>query len=165
MRTDMFQVIIERPRGGGGWAKAGRRAEKTARAWDRAPKHAGMKGARGRRTKWLNENLAPLIRFLRSHVGRPWSLVRSELTSVLSMSSAVQKHVLDHVRQLVSERVLSKDGALYDATGSWRLDGNNRFRGGFFVCPRTGLLRDAAALSRRSRRASTPPAQTAQQGG
>jgi hypothetical protein len=55
MREDMDKVIVERPRRGGSWQGDGR-------AWrnsKEAGSHLGMK--RGyHRTKWLNENLAPL---------------------------------------------------------------------------------------------------------
>lgn len=141
MRADMFEVIIERPRGGAGRGKENRRTERSARAWDAAPRCEGMGRRPGAGTKYLNENLAPLLRFLRRRVGRPWDAVRSEMAAVLSMSSAVQKHVLDHVRQYVREDVELVDGVPYAITGTRPL--SERWRGGFFVCPKTGILRHA----------------------
>ncbi|MEZ4299505.1 MAG: hypothetical protein R3B70_31445 [Polyangiaceae bacterium] len=153
MRWDMFEVIIERPRKAPwGGERKGRRGETTERAFDRAPSRLGMK--RAGRGKFLNENLAPLRRFLHRRVGRPWSRVRSEMCAVLSMSSAVQKHVMDHVRQMVEENPRMIDGVPYDPVasggqyralssyGSWRQ---------FYVCPRTGMLRMAPPIKRRAR--------------
>lgn len=147
MRSDMFEVIIERPRGGGGRVKWGRSLERTPRAIERAPSREGMR-ARGR-SKFLNENLAPLKRFLRSRVGRPWDAVRSELREGLSMDSAVQKHVMDHVRQMVEENPVMIDGRPHGPCayeGRYRpLRCHPRWPM-FYVCPRTGLLREAGRV-------------------
>ena len=51
--------------------------------------------------KWFNENLRPLVRFLSANVGRPWDKVRSEIGAHVSCRSAVQKHVLDHLRDSI----------------------------------------------------------------
>lgn len=152
MRSDMFEVIIERPRWGHqGIHRKGRRGERTERAFERAPKQIGM-GREGR-SKSLNENLAPLRRFLARHVGRPWDKVRSEMCAVLSMSSAVQKHVLDHVKDYVEESPVMIDGVphhpraragTYHPICSWRRWGS------FYVCPETGLLRAARPVPRTS---------------
>lgn len=144
MRRDMFEVIIERPRLGGGRSTDKRRGERTARAFDRAPNKMGM--GRGSRSKHLNENLAPLRRFLRRHIGKPWSKVHSEMCAVLSMSSAVQKHVLDHVKDFVEENPVMIDGRPHHPSASgggyWPLRWHERWPR-FYVCPRTGLLREA----------------------
>jgi hypothetical protein len=154
MRKDMFEVIIERPRYGSRFAtKKGRRKERTERAFDRAPTRMGMGRSGG--TKCLNENLAPLRRFLGSHVGRPWSKVRSEMNAVLSVSSAVQKHVLDHVKDFVEENPRMIDGVAHvpttfgGAKGKYRPLAGNRWREQFYVCPRTGLLREAPHVPRK----------------
>lgn len=154
MRRDMFEVIIERPRvGHAGIPRKGRYAERSERALDRLPKHEGMRPAgRSADRKGLNENLAPLLRFLRKHVGRPWSAVRSEMCAVLSMRSAVQKHVLDHVKHFVEENPVMIDGVphrpaaeggRYWPLGSWGRGTR------LYVCPRTGLLRLAKPAGRR----------------
>jgi hypothetical protein len=157
VRSDMFEVIIERPRYGSSWAtKKGRRGERTARAFDRAPIKMGMGRSGG--TKQLNENLAPLVRFLRKSVGRPWNKVRSEMCEVLSMSSTVQKHVMDHVRDFVEQNPRMIDGvphapiAFGGAKGTYRpLSQFGRWRS-FYVCPKTGLLCWAARPGRRKSR-------------
>ncbi len=160
MRNDMFEVIIERPRINCRGGKKGRREERTERAFDRAPKQLGM--SRGRGTKYLNENLAPLRRFLARHAGRPWNAVRSEMNAVLSMRSAVQKHVLDHVRDFVEENPIMIDGKPFRHAawgGEHRpLECHPRWPK-FYVCPRTGLLR-MAPLIRRKKPPSAPSEST-----
>ena len=151
MRKDMFEVIIERPRWGHqGMKRKGRRGERTARAFDRAPRTLGM-GREGK-TKSLNENLAPLLRFLQSNVGRPWRNVRSEMSAVLSMSSTVQKHVMDHVKDFVEENPVMIDGIAhhpmasggrYYALRQWRRWSQ------LYVCPATGLLRSVGRARRK----------------
>jgi hypothetical protein len=151
MRADMFEVIIERPRWGilgarKGAGRKGRRRERTERALERAPKIESMSiGA----IKELNENLAPLLRFLRSRAGRPWNAVVSEMRAQLSVRSAVQKHVMDHVRQLVETNPVFVGGRPHHPEGRGpRRDELSPLRGhprwpSFYVCPKTGLLRIA----------------------
>jgi hypothetical protein len=107
----------------------------------------------GRGSKSLNENLAPLRRFLERRVGRPWDTVRSEICALITPRSAVQKHVLDHVKQMVEENTLLVDGRPYHPGGSLghrqRAPILCRGWGGFYVCPRTGALRVATERWRR----------------
>jgi hypothetical protein len=126
MRADMFKVIVERP------PRASQR--RSAEAAARRP-HQGVQQPRPR-TKSLNENLAPLARFLRRNVGRPWSDVYSEICAGLNVRSAVQKHVRDHLKDLV------------------RLHAQDLQRGKrdiLYVCPRTGILRVLIALPHKLR--------------
>ena len=76
MREDMARVIVERPRKGGHRSRGSRRQE-----YEDLPAHEGMRrpwAVRGDE-KELNENLAPLRRYLARQVGRPWSKVYSEI--------------------------------------------------------------------------------------
>ncbi len=151
MRKDMFEVIIERPRWQGGRAKKKRAEERSERALERASNKVPM--GRGRGTKTLNENLAPLRRFLGSRVGRPWNSVRSEMCAVLSMSSAVQKHVMMHLKDFVEESPVMIDGRPHHPAamgGKYFPVSTSRRWSQFYVCPRTGLLRQA------TRRPHTP---------
>lgn len=147
MRSDMFEVIIERPRAGGrGRRGDGRRTEprrqQEAPAWEPV--------SRGRGTKHLNENLAPLRRFLGSRVGRPWDAVRSEICALLNVRSAVQKHVLDHVKDMVEENTVLVAGQPHHAPhhGRSTLITGGRWDG-FYVCPLTGALRRSTIRRRR----------------
>jgi hypothetical protein len=93
------------------------------------------------RTKWLNENLAPLVRFLHSRVGLPWDEVYSEISARISCRSAVQKHVLDHLRYFVAENV-TLDGDIPMKIGPRGpepvVSYGRRFE--FYVHPRSGNL-------------------------
>jgi hypothetical protein len=131
MREDMAQVIVERPRIKPYNNRKGRR-----RALDNLPKHEGMRRGHAERgdTKRLNENLAPLRRYLEGQVGRPWDKVYAEIAAHLRVDSTVQQHVRGHLRDFVAvtpRRNLS----------SWRPS----VRGGLwwqrlYVDPVTGLL-------------------------
>jgi hypothetical protein len=54
--------------------------------------------------KMLNENLAPLRRFLERQIGRPWDKVYSEIAERLRVDSTVQQHVREHLRDFVATR-------------------------------------------------------------
>ena len=158
MRSDMFEVIIERPRwnGGRGSHGKGRRAE--PRRQHDAPLWEPVSLGRG--TKSLNENLAPLRRFLERRVGRPWDAVRGEICALITPRSAVQKHVLDHVKQMVEENAVLIDGRPHHPGGSLghcqRSPILCRGWGGFYVCPRTGVLRVATERRPRPKREPDP---------
>jgi hypothetical protein len=137
MRHDMFELIIERPRGGSGRSPKGRARQRARSHPDLAPSREPMSIGRG--SKWLNENLAPLKRFLLSQIGRPWDKVHAEICEHITMNSAVQKHVLDHVRQMVELDVVMIDGRPHRPNPIYPL-GGTRYEE-LYVCPRTGLLR------------------------
>jgi hypothetical protein len=146
----MYEVIIERPRGGAGWARPWPRrtpwrllAQDDDGTEDGGPTKVCMGPRIG--SKWLNENLAPLRRFLLSRVGRPWDDVHSEIAAHIAPRSAVQTHVLSHLEQYVERNVVmingwphhpiawGKDRKNYRPLASWKYS--------FYVCPETGLLR------------------------
>ncbi|APR87902.1 hypothetical protein A7982_13251 [Minicystis rosea] len=138
----MFEIIIERPRLRVWGGSKGRLRELAGPRCDESPTRVPVR----RTGKMLNENLAPLRRFLASRVGRPWNDVHREMSAFLCLQSAVQKHVLDHVREMVEEHAVIRDGIPHSpiARGSRRdkyqaLDGT--WRNAFYVCPRTGILR------------------------
>ncbi len=69
MRDDMFKVIVERPR----WGASHAASPKLKRIPQTDARHIGLKrhaGIGAPYTKSLNENLAPLIRYLRRQRGR-----------------------------------------------------------------------------------------------
>lgn len=108
MRSDMSKVIVERPRlrfplKNGSAYPRGHLENMWAPHLEEAPRIESMGGRYAK--KWLNENLRPLVRFLHSCVGRPWDDVYSEIAARISCRSAVQKHVLDHLREYVVENV------------------------------------------------------------
>src|SRR5260221_6595553 len=149
MRPDMFKVIVERPRSGRSFARACKlRPPRDDSTW--------MPISRGRGDKRLNENLAPLRRFLRKSVGRKWDDVYSEISAGLNVRSAVQKHVRDHLRDLVELHVFERDGELW--RGKFAKEKLSRgLRDRLYVCPRTRKLRVLTALPRDQRPARRSP--------
>src|SRR5437667_1245617 len=99
MRDDMAQVIVERPRVPDGGTRKGR-----ARPLEDLPSHQGMRRPHRLAGNWkqLNENLSPLRRYLEKQVGRPWNKVYSEIAARLRVTSTVQQHVRDHLRDFVA---------------------------------------------------------------
>src|SRR4051812_28161761 len=98
MRHDMANVLVERPRRGGGvkyprgagpfWGRV---------ALEELPAREALKRPWVTCPKSLNENLAPLRRFLLSRVGRPWDAVYGEICERINRDSAVQLHIWQHL--------------------------------------------------------------------
>lgn len=151
MRADMFELLLERPRAYRGCrsrrAPPYPRARLAPRRLEDSPRVEPLGGAYAERS--LNENLAPLQRWLDRQVGRPWRLVYSELAEHLSADSAVKKHVRDHVFDYVAARVFTLDGVMY---GHLRrgVSPLGRYRQGYYVCPETELLRRTPEPARRA---------------
>jgi hypothetical protein len=148
MRDDMFKVIVERPRWGAGRA----RSPKLKGTYDQDLKQIGLKRhawVAARYCKSLNENLAPLVRFLRSRRGRRWDDVFSEICAGLDTGSTVKMHVRQHLEDIVLARIS------IGRNGEWMFEGAvighrntlHRLRL-FFVDPRDGILKDRSELSR-----------------
>ena len=136
MRSDMARVIVERPRRGGGYRYP--RAAATGRhGLEALPRREGIRRPWSRDRKWLNENLAPLRRYLRSQVGRPWDKVFAEVCQHMNRDSATQLHIWQHLKEEVctDPHVIAGDVSRYTGTG---FAGH---LGELYVDPRTGLLR------------------------
>jgi hypothetical protein len=147
MREDMFEVIIERPRWGSRMGHRRRTRRMDAKVdVRRDPDGMALQVGLGRWSlmgisKNLNENLAPLRRYLERQVNRPWDKVWSDISENLSASSTVQQHVRDHVTDFVAIRTLMKDGVVL-VTGRYGQpiplrESQQRL----YVDPRTGILR------------------------
>jgi hypothetical protein len=159
MRADMAKVIVERPRKKGcSWKKPKgypRRLRKYGE--DGPPSREGIKACRQHGTKYLNEHLGPLRRYLDKQVGRPWDKVFSEICAHIDRNSAVQDHVRDHVEDYVTRHVIVIDGVTCSANGREYGMPLHQFRyRPWYVCPRTGLLRRVKVQSRKRPRASKP---------
>jgi hypothetical protein len=91
-------VRFERPRRGG-VSRPGRRGpldEQPFRESIRRPHHEHGQA------KELNENLAPLRRYLERRVGRPWNKIYAEIAAHLRADNTVQQHVRDHIQDFVA---------------------------------------------------------------
>lgn len=149
MRSDMFKIIVERPRWGASFAAS----PKLKRTHSPDIKHIGLKRHAkidAPFPKSLNENLRPLVRFLRSRRGQPWDKVFSEICASLDTGSTVKMHVRQHLEDFVLTRIS------IGRHGEWMFEGAvignaSRWfrRREFFVDPVDGVLRDCAELPAR----------------
>ena len=135
----MAKVIVERPRRGGGYRypRAAAMGRGSRRGIEDLPRREGIGRPWSGNSKWLNENLAPLRRYLRSQVGRPWDKVYGEICKHMNRDSATQLHIWQHLQEEVctDPHVIAGDVSRYSGTG---FAGH---LGRFYVDPRTGLLR------------------------
>jgi len=167
MREDMFKLIVERPRlvNSNGYSRDGRRF----RNEEDTPNRLGMK--RGyNHTKWLNENLAPLRRYLEKQVNRPWNKVYSEIRATIDPRHTVKQHILQHIDDFVAidtHWVETPDGGKVVIRGQrWpRQDVSlEESRYALYVHPRTGiLLRNRRYMSFDARKRKERQAQHARQ--
>ena len=169
MRHDMAKVIVERPRPGSHYqvARRGHRLD-TKRvvvsedAEDPFPARIGHRRLAWLigNTKCLNENLAPLRRYLGAQVGRPWNDVWAEICAHIRIDNAVQKHVRDHVDDFVAIRTALRDGKIVISNryGSPLPIADCR-RPQLYVDPTTGILcRKDGGLRTRAHRKQTQAA-------
>jgi len=97
MRSDMDKVIVERSRHG----RRQKSAKGYSKRWQQTPpedwpKRENIIAHKGR-TKYFNEHLGPLRRYLAKQVRRPWNKVFAEICENLRLDSVVQSHVRDHI--------------------------------------------------------------------
>jgi hypothetical protein len=140
MREDMYKVIVERPRRGGtraGGASRGR----IYRASEDVPSKMGLKQGIGP-SKWLNENLAPLKRFIASRVNRPWNKVYAEICANIDRRNTVQEHIFTHIEYFVELHAQLVEGKVYVKSWHWRSDWIplDESTLELYVHPRTGIL-------------------------
>jgi hypothetical protein len=156
MRADMAKVIVERPRlKGRSWHKPKGYKRRLCRyGEDGPPSREGITACWQGGSKYLNEHLGPLRRYLDKQVGRPWDQVFSEICAHINRNSAVQDHVRDHVEEYVTTHVILIDGVPCNGEGRFgygRPLHELRWRP-WYVCPRTGLLRRVKMASRKRSR-------------
>ncbi len=141
MRDDMFKIIVERPRWRRGHTPSAKlKLFRDDRAAIGLKRHVYEELGYA---KGLNENLAPLIRFLRGNIGRRWDEVYSEICAGLDTGSTVKMHVRQHLDDFVLRRISQ------GRHGEWMQDGEilapdsyRRKRAQLFVDPVDGLLKD-----------------------
>jgi hypothetical protein len=143
MREDMFKVIVERPRlvNSNGYSRDGRKFRND----ENAPGRLGMKRGYTQRPKWLNENLAPLKRYLEKQVNRPWDKVYGEIRATIDARSTVKQHVLQHIGDFVAidtHWVETPGGGKVLIRGRWPCEDTLLENADIelFVHPRTGIL-------------------------
>ena len=136
----MSKVIVERPRRPG-YDNSTKRRGRTVDP-DLMVSKEGMRAPHVRNYggKELNENLAPLRRFIRSRVGQLWDDVYSEISQHLSVTNAVQQHVRDHLEDFVCVRTSMVNGEVW-ISGRWgQVKPVRDSWMEFYVDPCTGIL-------------------------
>lgn len=141
MRKDMHEVLIERPRGGHR-RKTHRGNKPRVSEWAGEDSYADAYRPRRHRTKYFDDLLSPLERWLRKQVGRPWDKVWSGIVAGIDSRSVVGQHLLTHARNLVS-----MDCSYDEARREVLINARHWHRRGpvaaygLYVDPRSGLLR------------------------
>jgi hypothetical protein len=140
----MARIIVERPRLGG----HGYKEKKIHKSdFEDLPCHESMSKHYGWASKELNENLAPLKRYLHSQIGRPWDKVHSEISKHIKLNSAVQRHILQHLEQMIETKTfLGNDGKVYarGMFGDSLIDEKYSSWCDLYVHPKTRLVRKIA---------------------
>lgn len=136
MRADMFKVIVERPRRL--VTKLVQAGVKRLRDDMEGPDKLAMRV--GYEYRELNENLAPLRRYLQAQIGRPWSKVFGEICECIDRRHTVQQRVHQHLRDFIAVDVAWRNGVLVDLAEppSW---GRWTIRQELYVDPNSGLVR------------------------
>jgi hypothetical protein len=142
----MHKVIVERPRRG--WRSRPHK-RKTFAGEDALPTKMGVRrhvAVMGIKSKWFNDHVKPLKRFLFKQVGRPWDDVYSEIASVISKDNVVQKHVYQHVDGYVAHDIsIGRYGEWVRPTGRYFL-GDRLWYQPLYVDPIDGLLKESEPL-------------------
>ncbi len=150
MRSDMDKVLVERPRGGAGYAGKGYRKELQRTPPEEWRGREGMKARWRGGSKHFSDHLGPLSRFLLSNVGRPWDLVYSEICEGTRRGFPVREHFLVHVFQFVERSAILVDGVPCHGRGNAYGTPLSNYGGrSLYICPRTGLLRRVPVRDRR----------------
>ena len=137
----MHEELIECYRSGWKTGKLeGYQKKYVGREFEYALKKEGMKLRNGG-TKYPNDNLQPLIRFLHSKVGKFWDKVYAELCEKMDKNSMLGKHLFQHLAELVETKAYFEDGKIMGtlrgkpqelASGRWGVQ--------FYVHPKSGVL-------------------------
>lgn len=147
MRNDMYKIIVERPRKGGGMSKPGR----APRDPDDHRLRESLRQRHNPRCKHLNENLGPLRRYLQGQAGRPWDAVYAELCRHIDRRNTVQQHIHLHLRDFVAMQVREDGGELFVIADWGGRIALADCRADLYVDPRNGcLMRNIAAQAARA---------------
>ncbi len=148
MRDDMFKVLVGRPRRGSRWIESA----KLDRDRDRDGGFVGLRRHAMEQAptfKFFNENLAPLVRFLRARCGRRWDDVYAEICANLDTGSTVKMHVRQHLDDLVNRRIsYGRQGELLNDGRALLPHNRSSFRDNLYVDPDDGILKDAETFWR-----------------
>ena len=130
MRADMKEVIVDTGRAGGFPP-----IRPPIDVWDEDEPPVRLQRMRiVKERKAQRDRLAPLRRYLRAQVGRPWANVWSEICAAADARTVLGFHLRTHVKDYVDTRcTVDGNGVVWHYAG--------RYGRPFWVDPRNGLLR------------------------
>ncbi|CAD5958311.1 hypothetical protein PCC9214_03014 [Planktothrix tepida] len=145
----LSEVVIERPRGG--MRISLKKLKGFKKQLYKLTEEASQDGLLSpylikprNKSKHLSDQLGPLRRFLRSHVGQPWNEVYSKLCQQLDTKTMAGQHVLTHLWEFVERHVELIDGIPYSKRTHRRFSIPHRldshYTDKFYVHPETGIL-------------------------
>lgn len=156
MRDDFNKLLTERERRGS-TSRFGEVRHDKHFAPDEVAGRESMKkryDAYGDR-KEFNENLNPLIKFLRGQVGRPWDKVYSEITKTFDKRKVINDHILQHLFDYVETKdVYVENGELWIRSrwkGAVRVKEHTERRDSYYVDPRDGIMKKFKTETSRQR--------------
>lgn len=143
MRSDMAQVVTEKPRSGGRVkTPKGSKKEYQWEVRNECEKHREKIRLKWDRTyyeKQFTDVLGPIVGYLRKQVGRKWDHVFSDICHNLPNNSLNTSHVRDHIKGFVETDVILIDGVPYESDGIHKIEGYSHYPQ-FYVHPVTGIL-------------------------
>lgn len=144
MREDMFKVIVERPR-----RTRGKSTKTKLRYFrdDRSRMSGRRMACELNDRKWLNENLAPLKRYLFTQRGRKWDDVFSEICQHIDTGSTVKMHVREHLDDFIVRNIMISDDGMYCDMDSPQYQRRaDSWWKELYVCPIDGRIKETQAL-------------------
>jgi hypothetical protein len=123
--------------------------------YEYARQHESMKFMHGGGTKFFNDNLEPMKRFLNRKVGKNWNKVHSELCGVLSKQTISGLHVFNHLYQFVFEKVKIEGKKIYfmGNFGKYKELRSEEKWPRFYINPKTEQLMKAKLITNKEMRA------------
>lgn len=132
MRKDFKKLLCEEPRRKG-WQTKNKKSLNKRKGYKKRyqwgtkgdydewslPRIEPMCGKRGRGDKDFGEHLQPLVRYLRTNVGRKWDDIFSEIRQQCPNDNAVNAHIYQHLWGYVERKPYYIDGVPHRNPGDW----------------------------------------------
>ena len=121
--------------------------------FEHAHQHESIKFMHSGGTKYFNDNLEPLIRFLHSKVGKNWNKVHAELCRSLNKRTVSGLHVFNHLYDFVQMNTHIKSKKVYYMRGGkfTELISTEKYPR-FYIHPKTGQLMKAKLVNNKKQK-------------
>jgi transposase-like protein len=112
--------------------------------YELARQKEAMKFMHGGGTKYFNDNLEPMLRFLNTHLGKNWNKLYGELCGKLDKRTLPGLHVFNHIWDFVyTDVIIQNKKAYYIHFGKYQELVSSEKWMKFYVHPKTGQLMKA----------------------